>query len=141
MNNVILIGSHGMIACGFCVKSGFVSETVIAVFVCHSFFYYVWVLQFPFTPMYWWFNFSSFIFTMDVDQFNMTQNGRNVCNFKVVHNHELTWINLLWSTTMYASTKLSAKLSPGIRSPPSLKIWATYITALLQNLPQVMLVL
>ena len=54
---------------------------------------------------------------MGIDQFKTTQNGGNVCNLKVVHNHQLTWINLLWSTTMYASTKLSAKIVPWDKIP------------------------
>ena len=45
---------------------------------------------FLFTPCVVNLGFLSSVFTVEVNQFETTENSRHVCNLKVVHNHQLT---------------------------------------------------
>ena len=52
----------------------------------------VWSLYLPFYPCVVNLGFLSSVSTVEVDQIETTENGRHVCNLKIVHNHQLTWL-------------------------------------------------
>ena len=70
-------------------------RTVIAMFGCYSFCTFLVNL-----------GFLCSVFTIGVDPFETTQNGGHVCNLKIVHNHEMTWIKALCSKTMHQKSSL-----------------------------------
>ena len=113
MNKLMLIRSCGLVAHGFCLKSSFVLGTAIALFVCYSFFtfptlhcaeYVSMKIVSSFLPSCVVnLGFLSSVFTVEVDQFKTRENSRHVCNLKVVHNHQLTWLWLFEDRIMLST--------------------------------------
>ena len=113
MNKLMLIRSCGLVAHGFCLKSSFVLGTAIALFVCYSFFTFptlhcaeyvsMKIVSSFLPPCVVNLGFLSSVFTVEVDQFKTRENSRHVCNLKVVHNHQLTWLWLFEDRIMLST--------------------------------------
>ena len=69
----------------------------------------VWSLYLPFYPCVVNLGFLSSVSTVEVDQIETTENGRHVCNLKVVHNHQLTWLWLFEDRITLSTGQISIR--------------------------------